>query len=175
MHTRSCMVTILLCMRSIVHLYSVTLNSQCQHLHCMLHSPLHTYVHIFMQLAPLACPAHPHDAKHLPTIYSKGYNNHCYACVLVYTCSGTLNSQSSRRYSVPYIPVLKAAPVSANCSILQSLVLRKIIDGKIEFSASWPGRQQCTHVHVPMHSPLSESQHSTSSRVKCSRIQCTPN
>ena len=29
--------------------------------------------------------------------------------------------------------------------------------------------QQCTHVHVPMHSPLSESQHSTSSRVKCSR------
>ena len=67
MHTRSCMVTILLCMCSSTLIYSVTLNSQCQHLHCMLHSPLHTYVHICMHLAPLACPAHPHDAKHLPT------------------------------------------------------------------------------------------------------------
>ena len=58
-------------MRSMVHLYSVTLNSQCQHLHCTLHSPLHTHVHICMHLAPLACPAHPHNAKHLLTTSTK--------------------------------------------------------------------------------------------------------
>ena len=125
----------MLCIRSIVHLYSVTLNSQYQHLHCTLHSPLHTYVHICMQLAPLACPAHPHDAKHLPILSKVTIIIVIYACILVYAYSGRLNSQSSRKYIQRALPVLKAAPVSANCSMIQSLVLRTI-----ECSASWPAR-----------------------------------
>ena len=52
----------------VTHIYSVTQNSQCQHLHCMLHSPLRTHVHTCMHLAPLACLAHPHNAKHLPIL-----------------------------------------------------------------------------------------------------------
>ena len=43
---------------------------------------------------------------------------------------------------MPYIPVLKAVPVSANCSMLQSLVLCTIECSATDTSLPWHHRQQ---------------------------------
>ena len=82
---------------------------------------IRTYLHAF---DTFSLPTHPHDAKHLPTISKASYNNYCWDTKQPVV----LKVQRA-------LPVLKAAPVSVNCSMLQSLVLRTI-----ECSASWPAR-----------------------------------